>query len=101
MISTAYTTSEVICAMFVLYTLHKFSTLPATRLDPVTNQQVPLLSQIQNTAALEATCHGLALSDKTREQIKKLIDLDQTKELFEASEVSTSIAASFVLPVLG
>jgi len=93
----ALTTSEAICSMFILFMLHKFSTLPATQLDPVTRKQVPVLSQIQSTATLKELCQDKALSDKAREEIMKHIDLEKTKEIFEGSEVSSSIASSFVL----
>jgi len=43
-------------------------------------------------------CADKAYSDKAREQIKKLMDYDETKELFEGNEASSSIANSFVLP---
>jgi len=93
----AYLTADAICSMFILFMLHKFSTLPATQLDPVTKKQVPVLSQIQSTATLKELCKDKALSDKTREEIMKHIDFEKTKELFEGSEVSCSIASSFVL----
>ena len=95
--NAAFVTSDAICSMFMLFMLHKFSTLPATQLDPVTRKQVPVLSQIQSTATLKELCKDKALSDKAREEILKHIDLEKTKEIFEGSEVSSSIASSFVL----
>ena len=68
--------ADTISNMFVLFMLHKFSTLPATQLDPVTNRQVPVLSQIQTNASLDVVCKDKAYSEKAREQIKKLIDYD-------------------------
>jgi len=35
-IDAVYVVSDAICSMFILFMLHKFSTLPATQLDPIT-----------------------------------------------------------------
>ena len=77
-----YDTTDAIGSMFILFMLHKFSTLPVTQLDPITNQQVPVLSQIQSNATLETVCKDKAYSDKARKQLEKLMDYDETKELF-------------------
>jgi len=65
-------------------------------MDPVTKVKVPVLSMFQTAKVMEQSLKDRVLSDKKRAQIKQLMDYDEVKEMFEASEHSSSIAGSFV-----
>ena len=64
--------------------------------DPVTKVRVPMLSMFQTAKVMEQSLKDRVLSNKKRAQIKQLMDYDEVKEMFEASEHSLSITGSFV-----
>ena len=97
----AYGTVDILLNLFMLYMLHQFSIFTGFVRDPITGQQVPVLSMFQTAKAMEQGMKDRVLSDKERAQIKTLLDFDEGQELFAASEASASVAGSFVANDLG
>jgi len=91
-----YATVGILLDLFMLYMLHQFSNFTGFVHDPITGQQIPVLSMFQTATAMEQSMKDRVLSDKQRAQIKTLLDFDEGMELFAASEDSASVAGSFV-----
>jgi len=85
----------------MLYMLHQFSIFTGFVTDPITGQQVPVLSMFQTAKAMEKGMKDRVLSDRQRAQLKRLLDYEEGQEMFAASEDTASIAGSFVANDLG
>jgi len=97
----AYISVDILLNLFMLYMLHQFSIFEGFVYDPITGEQVPVLSMFQTASAMENSMKDRVLSDKQRAQIKRLLDYDEGQELFAASEHTASITGSFVANDLG
>jgi len=101
LLDQVYQTSNILLNLFMLYMLHRFSNFTGFVFDPITGQQVPVLSMFQTAKAMEKSMKERVLSDKQRAQIKQLMDYEEAQELFTASEHTASIAGSFIANDLG
>jgi len=80
----------------MLYMMHEFSKFEGFVEDPITGIRVPVLSMFQTEETMEnAVKENLVTSAKV-DQIKKLIDLEDSRQMFEESESTASITATFM-----
>ena len=92
----AYTIVASLLSLFILYMLHGFSIFKGTVTDPITGKEIPVLCMFLTAKALEKGLEDRVLSDIQRAKLKKLMDQEEGEEMFRASEISTSIAVSFI-----
>ena len=62
----AYETVDFLLTLLMLYMLHQFSNFTGFATDPITGQQVPVLSMFQTAKAMELSMKDRVLSDKQR-----------------------------------
>jgi len=97
----AYNRIGPLLDLFMLYMLHKLSVFKGFVTDPLTGEEILVLSMFQTAKVMEKGMKDRVLSDKQREQIKQLLDYEEAQEMFAANESSGSIVGSFVANDLG
>jgi len=77
----------------MFYMLYRFATFKTTEFDPVTNTEVPILMLHQNTESLEEGLRGKVLTEYARRKIENDTNYYEAKNMFEESELESSIAS--------
>ena len=64
--SIAYNTVNTLLSLFMLYMLHKLSVFKGFVTDPLTGEEVPMLSMFQTAKVMEQGMKDRVLSDRQR-----------------------------------
>jgi len=76
-VEIAYNTVDTLMSLFMLYMLHRLSVFKGFVTDPLTGEEVPVLSMFQTAKVMEQGMKDRVLSDKQRAQMKLLFDYEE------------------------